>query len=260
MKFDLELFIALNEEYRSKPLVPRPPIYDAVTLRERGQKRAARLVNRYRLAGKRVLEIGCGRGETSYAFAIDHGCEVVGVDIAERTHWNEFQAPNLTLIKADLSDSRCTLRQTLGEFDFVYSNAVWEHLRHPFAMLKAVRDLLKIGGIFYLSTNLYRGPKASHLYREIFFPWPHLLFAEEIFESYYLHLGLKAKRPAWINRLSIGDYFLYFNLLHFKKIEVTYSITPIDEEFYRRFADVLERYPRFDLERDFLHAVLVKET
>lgn len=252
--------MALNEEYRSKPLVPKPPTYDRATLKERGKKRAARLVKRFRLAGKRVLEIGCGRGETSHAFAIDYGCEVIGVDITERPHWSEIQAPNLTLIQADLSDDQCTIRHTLGHFDFVYSNAVWEHLRHPFTMLKVVHDLLKTGGIFHLSTNLHRGPKGSHLYREIFFPWPHLLFADEIFNNYYIHIGREPRRPAWINRLSIGDYFLYFDLLRFKRIDVSYSVTPIDEAFYERFADILERYPRFDLERDFLHVILVKET
>lgn len=34
--------------------------------------------------------------------------------------------------------------------------------------------------------------------------------------------------------------------------------TPIDEDLYRRFAWILERYPRADLARDFFQVVLEK--
>ena len=67
MRYDLQLFLALNEEYRSKPLVPLPPTYDAGALIERSKKRADNINAKVRIAGKRVLEIGCGRGEVCRA-------------------------------------------------------------------------------------------------------------------------------------------------------------------------------------------------
>jgi SAM-dependent methyltransferase len=161
-------------------------------------------------------------------------------------------------MKQDLSEGVAALAPE--QFDFAYSNAVWEHVRHPFSMLKAVHGLLKPGATFYIVANLYRGPKASHRYRQVFFPWPHLLFTDEVFEQYYTSIGRPPMRAAWVNRLSIGDYFLYFDLVGFQVAEVSYSMTPIDEPFYQRFSDILERYPRYDLERDFLHAVLVKDS
>ena len=63
-------------------------------------------------------------------------------------------------------------------------------------------------------------------------------------------------RAAWINQLTIADYLRYFDRLGFKTEAISFSVTPIDETFYRRFADVLERFPRYDLERDFIHAAL----
>ena len=33
---------------------------------------------------------------------------------------------------------------------------------------------------------------------------------------------------------------------------------PLDEPFYARFSDILGRYPRWDLERDFFDVVLEK--
>lgn len=257
MTYDLELFSSLNEEYRSKRLVRKPPTYSAAVLKQRGKTRVANLVSRFEIAGKRLIEIGCGRGETCYAFATGHGCSVVGVDITEYPQWKNHTSSAVSLMKLDLSRESAALAP--AQFDFAYSNAVWEHVRHPFAMLKAVHALLKPGGTFYMVANLYRGPKASHRYRQVFFPWPHLLFTDDVFEQYYTSMGKEPMRAAWVNRLSIGDYFLYFNLVGFKCKEVSYTTTPIDEAFYRRFSDILERYPRYDLERDFLQAVLVKK-
>jgi len=251
MKYDLELFQALNAEYASKLLVPAPPSYAAADLAERGKKRAAGLMKRFQLSGCRVLEIGCGRGETISAFAVHHGCEGVGVDITERPEWASA-ASTVTLLKRDITYDA----EELGTFDLIYSIAVWEHLRHPFAMLKQVANLLRPGGKAHISANLYRGPRASHRYHEVYFPWPHLLFADEIFEQFYVSLGRRPSRPSWVNRLSIADYRTYFGLAGLIVERESFSVTPIDEALYARFGDVLERFPRYDLERDFIHVDL----
>ena len=81
MKYDLALFRQLNDEYRDKRLVTKPPAYDPASVADRGRKRAAALAAKHEIAGRRVLEIGCGRGEVSRALAENHGCEAVGVDM-----------------------------------------------------------------------------------------------------------------------------------------------------------------------------------
>jgi SAM-dependent methyltransferase len=253
MKFDLALFRQLNAEYNDKRLVPTPPSYQLGVLDERGAKRAAPIVKRYGVAG-RVLEIGCGRGEVCRALAGNHACETVGVDVEEYPQWAEVRE-NVTLLKTDLTAPDAP---DLGQFDFVYSNAVFEHIRHPYSMLKKAFDLLKPGGKMYMSANLYRGPKASHRYREVFFPWPHLLFADEVFEEFYQSIGKQPRRAAWVNQLSIADYYNYFEMIGFERLKTTFKTTRIDENFYERFSDRLERIPRFDLERDFIEVLLEK--
>src|SRR5687767_5340865 len=69
MRFDLELFSELNEEYKSRPVVRRAPVYKKANITHSGNRRAATLNSKYSLAGKRVIEIGCGRGETCRAIA-----------------------------------------------------------------------------------------------------------------------------------------------------------------------------------------------
>ena len=258
MRFDLPLFLELNEEYRSKPVLPRPPTYAQEALRRRGNSRVSKLAAAaaklaVAIKGGRAIEIGCGRGETSRALATELGLEVVGVDIKKYSHWAK-PPPGVSFVAADLSQAI----PALGSFDFACSFSVWEHVRHPFRMLQAAHSLLKDGGTFYLSANLYRGPKASHRYRDVFFPWPHLLFQDSVFEEFYVSQGLPPKGASWINQLSIADYFRYFDLVGFKLASVAYARSKFDEAFYARFADQLERIPRFDLERDFMHATLVK--
>lgn len=252
--YDLALFEALNEEYRSRPLVPRPRSYQPAAIRQTGRRRAAALAARFGLKGKTVLEIGCGRGEVLAALAETAGCRCVGVDIGEYPLWRENAGPNVRLLRVDLSQDRDALA---GErFDFILSLAVWEHVRHPYALLERAHGLLRPGGEMYLSANLHRGPKASHRYRQVFFPWPHLLFSDAVFEEFYLKHHRKKMRASWVNRLTAAHYLLFFETLGFERRAVSYRATPIDEPFYARFADLLERYPRFDLERDFIEAHL----
>jgi len=255
MRFDLKLFSELNDEYKSKPLVRRAPVYKKARITQSGNRRAVNLNSKYSLAGKRVIEIGCGRGETCRAIAKAYGCEVVGIDVKRYPHWALSPTDGVELHAMDLSEAAPV---GLGLFDFAYSFAVWEHVRHPFAMFKAVHALLKPGASFHFIANLYRGPKASHRYRQVYFPWPHLLFADEVFEEYYVSIGQEPQRAAWVNQLSIADYFRYFEMVGFECCDVKYDVTPIDEPFYQRFEDKLSRFPRFDLERDFIHATLTK--
>ena len=254
MKYDLDLFLALNEEYRDKPIVPAPRQYDPTSVAKMGDRRATNLDNQYKIKGQRCLEIGCGRGETARTLVTDFGCQVVGTDIKTYPQWATPQE-GLKFYDVDLSQE---IPADIGEFDFVFSFSVFEHVRHPYSMLKAVHSLMKPGGMFHLQANLYRGPQASHRYREVFFPWPHLLFTDEVFEQFYQSLGRSPARAAWVNQLSIADYYRYFELVGFKPKKVTFKVTELDETFYQRFADKLERIPRYDLQRDFIHASLEK--
>ncbi|MDW9762145.1 methyltransferase domain-containing protein [Sinorhizobium meliloti] len=257
IKYDLELFQRLNEEYRSKPLVP-PNLtakYDPETLAWRAKNRAKQLSTIFPLEGQRILEVGCGRGEVCRAMTEHFGATAVGVDVEHYDEWS-IPAKNVQLHQVDLTQDN---PPDLGLFDHACSFAVWEHVRHPFTLLKRVHAMLKPGGMFYLVANLYRGPQASHRYRQVFFPWPHLLFSDEVFEEFYESIGKPPVGAEWVNQLAIADYHRYFYLVGFAATQIRFDTTPIDEEFYQRFEDKLGRFPRYDLERDFMKAVLVKK-
>lgn len=256
MRFDLDLFTALNDEYASKPLYTGArDLGDRSAMESQGSKRARTLQSRYKVRGLRCLEIGCGRGEVGVALSTEYGCSVTGLDITEYPEWAARQSDALQLRKLDVTSEDYA---ELGQFDFICSFAVWEHMHHPLAAIRAAFALLKPGGRIYLSANLYRGPKASHRYREIYFPWPHLLFEDRVFEEYYVRLRGKPARPAWVNRLVAEQYLHYFREAGFNIDKIWYNETPIDEAFYQRFEPVLGRYPRVDLMRDFIHADLSK--
>ena len=255
-RFDLDLFLKLNKEYESKPIVPRPRQHGTGARLAEAEKRARRLDTLIGVRGERVLEVGCGQGALCYVLARDYDCNVIGVDITEGKSWPEYRDQDgLELRLLDISQDDCS---ELGVFSRIVSWTVWEHIRHPFAALESAKRLLNDDGKFYLYANLYRGPQASHRYREVYFPWPHLLFTDEVFEAFYRHIGMKERRPAWVNKLTYAQYKHYFELLDFQVERHWFASMPLDTDFYNRFEDVLSRYPKSDLMHDFLHTILVK--
>ncbi len=257
--YDLDLFMELNEQYsrNDAALKQASAIKDKDTNPLENTIKRISYVDRFLQfkKGMRVLEIGCGRGHLSSLLKLKYGCDVVGVDIRTYPEWEEFQSEGLDLRIHDVSTMN---NDDLGNFDRIIALVVWEHMEHPYAGLTAVKDLLKPAGkgLAYISANLYRGPKASHRYREVFFPWPHLLFEDEVFIQFYRRQGRNNVRAAWVNKLTVAHYEMYLRQLDFEIVRQWTTGTPIDEEFYQRFVDRLGRYPRFDLENDFFHVVL----
>lgn len=255
MKYDLELFNALNKEYESKPLVPAPRKADIASVVNHGEAKAKQLIKRFKLEGKRILEVGCGRGGVAQSLQEMTGSEIVAIDIQRYPEWDTWKNPKITFEKLDLTSDAPF---DIGSFDFIYSLAVIEHVRHPHTMFKAMYSLLNENAQAYLYFNLYRGPMASHRYREVFFPWPHLLFDDSVFQEFYTNLGRGPIKTSWVNQLSIADYLSAFERIGFKVEKTWFSEKPMDEEFYKRFEDKLSRLPRYDLTKDFIHAILQK--
>lgn len=251
--FDLELFLQLNEEHRTRPVIPSPRCYCDESRLDLAEQRAALLEERVGIKGRRVLEVGCGRGDVAMVLSSEYDCEVVGVDIVRYPAWKKHRHPNLTFVALDISRGG---ELNIGRFERIVSLVVWEHIKHPFSALKAGRDLLTTDGVFYLRANLYRSAVGSHRYREVYFPWPHLLFPDSVFEQFYQHIGQRAHRPAWLNKLTYAEYQRYFELLGFIVEREWLSRRPLDEGFYERFEDVLSRYPIFDLTLNFFDVVL----
>jgi len=112
------------------------------------------------LAGKTVLDVGCGGGILSESMA-RLGAQVTGIDLGE--------AP-LAVARLHLKESgqrveyRCVsaediARERPGTFDVVTCLEMLEHVPDPASVVKALGQLVRPGGHVFIST-LNRNPKS----------------------------------------------------------------------------------------------------
>ena len=110
-------------------------------------------IPREELAGKLVLDAGCGNGSQSVAYT-EFGCEVIAVDLSSgllhghnfRNRYPRAEASKVHFIQADLQHPPLAT----GIFDVIHSAGVLHHTpdtRHTFDRLA---PLLKPGGTFYV--------------------------------------------------------------------------------------------------------------
>ena len=254
---DLALLEQLNEEFRDKPVHPHPPKLDQDAREDRAHKRLLDVHHSIDLADKRVLEVGCGAGFEVWLLSHHFGADAWGVDVAERRGWTTLADERTHFALADIgSDSPFDA----DSFDRVISFSVLEHVVHPYAVLREIYRILKPGGLAWISANLHRGPLASHIYRELYMPFPHLLFTDDVIAEFRRKNGGKDAGASWVNRLTWSQYEDYFHAIGFVIHSLKFSETPLDEAFYERFSNLLGRYPRWDLTKDFFQVVLEKPT
>jgi 2-polyprenyl-6-hydroxyphenyl methylase/3-demethylubiquinone-9 3-methyltransferase len=115
------------------------------------------------LAGKTVLDIGCGGGILAEALA-GRGARVTGIDMAEMS----LEVARMHLLESDLEiDYQLVTAEEFaarhaGEFDLVTCLEMLEHVPDPASIVAAAARTLKPGGKLLLST-LNRNPKAFAL-------------------------------------------------------------------------------------------------
>ncbi|HUQ76076.1 MAG TPA: bifunctional 2-polyprenyl-6-hydroxyphenol methylase/3-demethylubiquinol 3-O-methyltransferase UbiG [Burkholderiales bacterium] len=121
---------------------------------------------RSRLAGKAVLDVGCGGGILAEAMAA-RGARVTGIDLSEKS----LRVAELHLLqsKADVRYEHVNVDvyadQHPGAFDVVTCMELLEHVPEPAAMVAACRRLVRPGGQVFFST-INRNPK-SYLFAVI---------------------------------------------------------------------------------------------
>ena len=253
--YDLELFEALNAEYADHPIVTTAPTYDQESIANRSRWRLAGIHDRIGLDHRTVLEVGCGAGFEVWYLGHHFGSDAWGIDVTPRASWSSLRGDRVHLLEGDMAGDHGLAADS---FDRAISFTVWEHVTRPEAALRELYRVLKPGGVAWIRANLYRGPTASHLYRDIAFPFPHLLFQDDVIAAALGRAGKRAVGAAWVNKLTWEQYEVALIQIGFRIRALKFDTYPLDEVFYARFEDVLGRYPRADLERGFFTVVLEK--
>jgi 2-polyprenyl-6-hydroxyphenyl methylase/3-demethylubiquinone-9 3-methyltransferase len=115
---------------------------------------------RARLAGKRVLDVGCGGGILSESMAA-LGAEVTGIDLSERA----LKVAQLHLLESGRRveyrpiDVEALAQEQPGQYDVVTCMEVLEHVPDPARQVAACGRLLKPGGHAFFAT-INRNPKS----------------------------------------------------------------------------------------------------
>jgi len=118
------------------------------------------------LAGKRVLDVGCGGGILAEAMAAT-GASVTGIDLAEKS----LKVANLHKLESGAKvDYECISAEDLAtrepaSFDVITCMEMLEHVPVPSSIVRACATLVKPGGHVFFST-LNRNPK-SYLFAVI---------------------------------------------------------------------------------------------
>ena len=165
------------------------------------------------VAGKRVLDLGCGMGGETVGYAEDGAANVVGVDIedARIQQSRKFAAekvPGKPIGFRLLTGPGLPFPD--GSFDIITMHDVVEHLEDPLAVFGECRRVLAPGGRICLSFGpLWFSPFGGHIHFFVQIPWAHLWVPERtIFNarSKYRSDGARTFAEAGIFKMSVRKF------------------------------------------------------
>ncbi|MEO8752348.1 MAG: bifunctional 2-polyprenyl-6-hydroxyphenol methylase/3-demethylubiquinol 3-O-methyltransferase UbiG [Casimicrobiaceae bacterium] len=112
------------------------------------------------IAGKAVLDVGCGGGILAEAMAIA-GAQVTGIDLSEKALGvaQLHQLESGVAVDYRLIAAEALALETPGRFDLVTCMELLEHVPHPSSIVAACAALAKPGGALVFAT-LNRNPKS----------------------------------------------------------------------------------------------------
>ncbi len=112
------------------------------------------------LAGKNILDVGCGGGILSESMAAE-GANVTGIDLADKSLKVARLHGLESGVKVDyrLISAEDMARQHPGQYDIVTCMEMLEHVPDPGSIVQACSTLVKPGGWVFFST-INRNPKS----------------------------------------------------------------------------------------------------
>lgn len=125
------------------------------------------------LAGKVIIDFGCGTGAETVEIARRGAARVIGLDIRERV----LDQARLTARKAGVADRCVFTTGTEERAEIVLSMDSFEHFKDPAAILESMGQLVKDDGKILIEFGPpWYHPLGGHLFSV--FPWAHLIFSE----------------------------------------------------------------------------------
>jgi|SRR6185437_508097 len=125
------------------------------------------------LAGKTVLDFGCGIGLEVIEALRDGAAQVVGLDIRQEV----LDQAARRVSAAGFAGRATFTTSTTERVDIILSVDSFEHFGDPAAILAAMAQLLRPDGEIWVSFGpTWYHPLGGHLFS--FFPWSHLIFTE----------------------------------------------------------------------------------
>lgn len=126
-----------------------------------------------RIAGKVVIDFGCGEGSQAVEIAKKGAKRVTGIDICEHA----LQAARQKALNAGVHDTCLFASSTTERADVVVSVDAFEHFADPAGILRLMDALLLPSGEALVSFGpTWYHPLGGHLFSV--FPWAHLVFSE----------------------------------------------------------------------------------
>ena len=127
-----------------------------------------------RIAGKVVIDFGCGEGVDAVEMAGRGAARVIGIDNRE----DLLQKARENALRAGVQD-HCVFETATRELaDIVVSMDSFEHFGDPAGVLRVMSTLLQPAGEVLVSFGpTWYHPLGGHLFSV--FPWAHLLFSEK---------------------------------------------------------------------------------
>lgn len=159
-----------------------------------------------RVAGKFVIDFGCGHGGDTEAIAKWGAKLSLGLEIRDELVQNNLQRINL---------DNCTFATTLpaehiSKADMVISIDAFEHFDQPAEMLKIMFNCLRSGGEACIGFGpTWYHPLGGHAFSV--FPWSHLIFSEKAlirWRNQFYHDGATRfhEVAGGLNKLSISSF------------------------------------------------------
>ncbi len=191
-------------------------------------------------ASSRVLDLGCGNGNTAIWLAEQTGCEVVGVDLSQpridnaQAKAEEYPSLRLSFQKA----SATQLPFPENSFTHVWSQATLYHVHQRQQALQEVYRVLQRGGRFVfddlitpIPVNQLSEAAQKYVYERILFK---PLFSGQSYAEFMNQLGFEVLQTEDISQHLHQSYQLLCQLArqHEPEVKAAYERSGLDPEHY----------------------------